>query len=122
MADEREPLTHMQVMEHLSSILQSCEAPGAILKFQSTRPLAEQHRTPVTFLLSIGMREPKCLILYRAMMAMCGNGSSKVINVRVRPVKTERQPLLKILRERYPPMAWAEEDKKKGGGTGSGHQ
>ena len=29
--DEREPLTHMQVMEHLSNILQSCEAPGAIL-------------------------------------------------------------------------------------------
>ena len=86
-ADEREPLTHLQVMEHLSNILQSCEAPGAILKFHSTRPLAEQHRTPVTFLLSIGMREPKCLILYRAMMAMCGNGSSKVINMRVRRVR-----------------------------------
>ena len=68
------------------------------------------------------MREPKCLILYRAMMAMCGNGSSKVINMRVRPVKMERQPLLKILGERFPPRAWAEEDKKKGGGTGSGHQ
>ena len=63
-ADEREPLTHMQAMEHLSSILQSCEALRAVLKFHSTRPLA--HWTPVTFLLSIGNREPKCLILYRA--------------------------------------------------------
>ena len=48
----------MQVMEHLSSILQSCEAPGAILKFHSTRTLAEQHRTPVTFSSRLGCGSP----------------------------------------------------------------
>ena len=91
LVEDKEPLPHITVNEQLELISQSCAAQGAILRFHSTQPLAKERRSPVTFLLSIGMQEPQSLVLCRALMKLCGSGSSKVLKKRVR--LEQQQPL-----------------------------
>ena len=55
-------LPHTDLMTCLATLDGSITAPVALLKFHSARPLVEHHQNPVTFLVSIGMRDPKSLL------------------------------------------------------------
>ena len=111
-------LSHTDLMTALSTLENSITAPGALLRFHSTRKLVESHQSPVTFLVSIGLRDPKSLLCYRALSLLCFNASSQLLKLRIRPAKMERQPLAKVLAEYFPPpeMAMGRGKQSKGQG------
>ena len=78
-------------------------ATQSLLRFHSTRPLAESYQgETVTFLLTLGFRDPFMARMYNLLGLMRGLGSTKAAASRMRPAKAERQPLVKVLEERYP--------------------
>lgn len=111
-------LPHTDLMTALATLEASITAPGALLRFHSTRKLVENHQSPVTFLVSIGMRDPKSLLCYRALCSLCFNASSQLLKLRIRPAKMERQPLAKVLAEQFPPPEMAMGRGKQGKGQG----
>ncbi|CAE7364162.1 unnamed protein product [Symbiodinium sp. CCMP2592] len=96
-------LDHKELMTALATLESSITAPGALLRFHATRRLVEQHQSPVTFLVTIGMRDPKSLLCHRALCSLCFNASSQLLKFRVRPARMERQPLARVLAEQFPP-------------------
>ena len=70
-----------------STLEASISAPGALLRFHSTRRLINQHQSPVTF----GMRDPKSLLCYRALCSLCFNASLASPR-RDAPARAERMP------------------------------
>ena len=81
----------------------ACAATQSLLRFHSTRPLAESYQgETVTFLLTLGFRDPYMARMYNLLGLMHGVGSKKVAAFRMRPAKAERQPLVKVLEERFP--------------------
>ncbi|CAE7216580.1 unnamed protein product [Symbiodinium sp. CCMP2592] len=56
----------------------------------------------VTFFLSIGLRDPLALVCYRSLQALCYNSSNQLLKMRLKPIRMERQPLVRIIQERYP--------------------
>ena len=110
------------LMTALATLESSITAPGALLRFHSTRRLVESHQSPVTFLVSIGLRDRKSLLCYRALSLLCFNASSQLLKLRIRPAKMERQPLAKVLAEHFlpPEMAMGQGQTKQGAGTGQG--
>ena len=73
---------------------------GVIVKFQSTRPLVANHQSVVAFLLAIGLRDQASNIAYRTLQTFCANGATRLMAIRMRPTKMERQPLVA---EKFPP-------------------
>eukprot|EP00439_Symbiodinium_sp_Y106_P049203 s1851_g6.t1 len=97
------PLDHADLMKNLKILQQSITAPGALLRFHSTRKLVESHQSPLTFLVSIGMRDPQSLLCWRALSELCFNSSGRLLRMRIRPARMERQPLVRVLAEQFPP-------------------
>ncbi|CAE7789834.1 ZBED1, partial [Symbiodinium microadriaticum] len=109
---EQPPLPDAELRSLLTVLKTSIGAPGVLLRFHSSRKLVEQHKSAVTFFLGIGMRDPQALICYRALQQLCFNSSTQLIKMRLKPVKMERQPLVKILQEKFPaPPARSEEQR-----------
>ena len=59
--------------------------------------------TTVTFLLTLGFRDPFMNRMHTLLGLMCGLGATKVAAFRMRPAKAERQPLVRVLEERFQP-------------------
>ncbi|CAE7273507.1 unnamed protein product, partial [Symbiodinium necroappetens] len=131
---EQPPLPDAELRSLLTVLKASIGAPGVLLRFHSSRKLVEQHKSAVTFFLGIGMRDPQARICYRALQQLCFSSSTQLIKMRLKPVKMERQPLVKILQEKFPaPPARSEEQRvtflartqqqwRKGKGRGKGSQ
>ena len=101
---QRDPVKHSVFMEWLKELQQGMAASQSLLRFHSTRPLAESYQgETVTFLLTLGYRDPFMDRAHRLLGLMSGLGSTKVAAFRIRPAKMERQPLARILEERFPP-------------------
>ncbi|CAE6935538.1 unnamed protein product [Symbiodinium sp. CCMP2592] len=98
------PLPQSQIVESLTLIQQLAGAPNVLLKFHSTRRMVEKYEgETVTFLLTIGMRTPQAAQMWGLLTTLCGNTCGKIVGMRLRPAKMERQPLARILAERFPP-------------------
>ena len=111
-ATPQTPLPDSDLRVLLTTLKTSIGAPGTLLRFHSSRKLVEQHKTAVTFFLGIGLRDPQSLIVYRALQQLSFNASTQLIKMRLKPVKMERQPLVKVLQEKFPaPPARSEEDR-----------
>ena len=101
---QRDPVKRSVFMEWLKELQQGMAASQSLLRFHSTRPLAESYQgETVTFLLTLGYRDPFMDRAHRLLGLMSGLGSTKVAAFRIRPAKMERQPLARILEERFPP-------------------
>ena len=111
-ATPQTPLPDSDLRVLLTTLKTSIGAPGTLLRFHSSRKLVERHKTAVTFFLGIGLRDPQSLIVYRALQQLSFNASTQLIKMRLKPVKMERQPLVKVLQEKFPaPPARSEEDR-----------
>ena len=101
---ERDPVKHNMFMGWLKALQLGMASSQSLLRFHSTQPLAEKYQgETVTFLLTLGYRDAfmdraRCLL-----SLMSGLGASKVAAFRIRPARMERQPLARILEERFPP-------------------
>ena len=81
-------------------------APNVLQRFHSTRRMASAYEgETVTFLLSVGLRDPKSAQAWGLLTNLCGNSSGKVIGLRMRATRMDRQPLAKVVSERFPPPA-----------------
>ncbi|CAE7334464.1 unnamed protein product, partial [Symbiodinium microadriaticum] len=96
---DKAPLPDQELRSLLCSLKTSIGAPGALLRFHSSRKLVENHKTAVTFFLGIGLRDPLSLVCYRAILQLCFSASTQLIKMRIRPTKMERQPLVKVLQD-----------------------
>ena len=98
-----DPVNHKVMMGWLAEVTQGMAARQSLLRFHSTRFLAESYQgETVTFLLTLGFRDPFMARMYNLLGLMRGLGSTKVAAFRMRPAKAERQPLVQVLEERYP--------------------
>ena len=98
----QDPVAHSVVMGWMTEILQGMAATRSVLRFHSTRPLAESYQgETVTFLLTLGFRDPFMNRMRTLLGLMCGLGATKVAAFRMRPAKAERQPLVRVLEERF---------------------
>ncbi|CAE7658778.1 unnamed protein product [Symbiodinium necroappetens] len=131
---DQPPLSDTELRSLFTVLKTSIEAPGVLIRFHSSRKLVEQHKTAVTFFLRIGMRDPQALICYRALQQLSYNASTQLVKMRLKPVRMERQPLVKVLQERFPApptrteeqrvtfLAKAQQQWRKGKRRGRGRQ
>ena len=112
--EDVQPMLHSQIITSLDHLQQTIVAPHALLKFHSTRKMAESYQgETVTFLLSIGLRDPRASQAWGMLTNLCGCAASKVLGLRLRPTKMDRQPLAKVLAERFPPMDPTQRQQRK---------
>ena len=128
------PLLDTDLRAHLQTLKASIGAPGALLRFHSSRRLVEKHQSAVTFFLGIGLRDPLALVCYRTLRSLCFNSSNQLLKMRLKPIRMERQPLVRVLQERFPaPPTRSEEQRathlarmqqqwRKGQGRGKGRR
>ena len=57
----------------------------------------------VTFLLSVGLQDIMASQAWGMLTNLCGSGSGKVIGLRMKPARMDRQPIAKVVAERFPP-------------------
>ncbi|CAE7864992.1 obr1 [Symbiodinium microadriaticum] len=131
---DQPPLSDTELRSLLTVLKTSIGAPGVLIRFHSSRKLVEQHKTAVTVFLGIGMRDPQALICYRALQQLSYNASTQLVKMRLKPVRMERQPLVKVLQEKFPApptrteeqrvtfLAKAQQQWRKGKGRGRGGQ
>ena len=101
---ELEPMMQNQIYETLVQLEATIVAPNALQQFHSTHKLVEQHSgETVTFLLSLGLRDVMATQAWGMLTNLCGNAAAKLIGLRIRPMRMERQPIVKVLAERFPP-------------------
>ena len=101
---ELEPMLQNQIYETLVQLEATIVAPNALQQFHSTHKLVEQHSgETVTFLLSLGLRDVMATQAWGMLTNLCGNAAAKLIGLRIRPMRMERQPIVKVLAERFPP-------------------
>ncbi|CAE7731380.1 unnamed protein product [Symbiodinium sp. CCMP2592] len=101
---DAEPMFQSQVVTMLVQLQATREAPNALLRFRSTRRMAEEYAgETVTFLLTVGHRDPMAAQAWGMLTNLCGNGAGKVIGLKMKPAKMDRQPLAKVVAERFPP-------------------
>ena len=75
-------------------------APNVLQRFHSTRRMSSAYEgETVTFLLSVGLRDPQAAQAWGLLLRSCG----KVIGLRMRPTRMDRQPIAKVVAERFPP-------------------
>ncbi|CAE7374307.1 unnamed protein product [Symbiodinium sp. CCMP2592] len=99
-----EPMLQSQVVSSLIQLQATMVAPNALLRFHSTRRMAAEYAgETVTFLLTVGQRDTMAAQAWGMLTNLCGNGSGKVIGLKMKPAKMDRQPLAKIVAERFPP-------------------
>ncbi|CAE7700026.1 unnamed protein product [Symbiodinium sp. CCMP2592] len=91
----QEPMENSKVIETLQRLQE--EVP-----FDQTHGGAVRRAT-VTFLLSLGLREEASHRAFGLMKQLCHNMSGKVIGLRLKMAKMERQPLARVIAERFPP-------------------
>eukprot|EP00439_Symbiodinium_sp_Y106_P070121 s140_g12.t1 len=70
----------------------------------------------VTFLLSVGLRDPKAAQAWGLLNNLSGNSSGKVIGLRMHPTRMDRQPVAKVVAERFPPPAPRRRETQQRGG------
>eukprot|EP00439_Symbiodinium_sp_Y106_P050243 s2634_g6.t1 len=101
-----EPLKQSQIIASLQELQTVITAPNVLQRFHSTRRMASAYEgETVTFLLSVGLRDPKSAQAWGLLTNLCGNSSGKVIGLRMRATRMDRQPLAKVVSERFPPPA-----------------
>ena len=101
---QRDPVKHAVFMGWLKELQLGMASSQSLLRFHSTRPLAESYQgETVTFLLALGYRDPFMDRAHYLLTLMSGLGATKVAAFRIRPARMERQVLARILEERFPP-------------------
>eukprot|EP00439_Symbiodinium_sp_Y106_P057811 s445_g8.t1 len=101
---DTEPMLQSQVVATLVQIQATTVAPNVLQRFHSTRRMAATYEgETVTFLMSVGLRDPMSAQAWGMLTNLYGSGSGKVIGLKMRPAKMDRQPIAKVLAERYPP-------------------
>ena len=104
--EDAEPLLQSQVLTSLVHLQDTITAPHVLQRFHSTRRMAEKYQgETVTFLLSVGLRDPRASQSWGMLSTLCGCSASKVLGLRIRESRMDRQPLLKVLAERFPPTS-----------------
>ena len=112
-----EPLKQSQIVNSLVELQQVISAPTVLQRFHSTRRMSSTYEgETVTFLLSVGLRDPKAAQAWGLLNNLCGNSSGKVIGLRMRPTRMDRQPMAKVVAERFPPPAPRRRETQQRGG------
>ena len=99
----KEPISTTNVEMLITALAEAAKLSGVMVKFYCTQPLVANHQSVVTFLLAIGLRDSASNIAYRALQTFCANGVTRLIAIRMRPTKMKRQPLAKIVAEKFKP-------------------
>ena len=99
----KEPISTTNLEMLITALAAAVKLSGVVVKFHSTRPLVADHQSVVTFPLAIGLRDQAANIAYRTLQTFCANGATRLIAIRMKPTKMERQPLAKIVAEKSPP-------------------
>ncbi|CAE7244164.1 unnamed protein product [Symbiodinium microadriaticum] len=86
--EDVQPMLHSHIVTSLDHLQQTITAPHALLKFHSTRRMAESYQGETAWVM---------------LTNLCGCGASKVLGLRLWPAKMDRQPLAKVLAERFLP-------------------
>ena len=101
---EVEPMLQSQVVETLIQLEATIAAPNALLQFHATRKLVETlEGDTITFLMGVGLRDPMASQAWGMMTNLCGLSAGRLIGLRIRPARMERQPIAKVLAEKFPP-------------------
>ena len=96
---------------------QVISAPTVLQRFHSTRRMSSTYEgETVTFLLSVGLRDPKAAQAWGLLNNLSGNSSGKVIGLRMHPTRMDRQPVAKVVAERFPPPAPRRRETQQRGG------
>ena len=89
---KRGPVNHKVFMAWLKELQLGIASSQSLLRFHSTRPLAENYQgETVTFLLTLGHRDQFIDRAHQLLTLMSGLGSTKVAAFRIRPARLERQ-------------------------------
>ena len=96
---QREGLTHEQIMNILATLRRTIPENAVLTGFHATRPLTEKLEGPVLpFLMSVGMRSEHADQAYHAMSTPVDSAAAlKVVGIRWRQERLDRQPLVKAL-------------------------
>ena len=106
-----------KLVGQLTELQQVISAP-TVLRFHSTRRMSSTYEgETVTFLLSVGLRDPKAAQAWGLLNNLSGNSSGKVIGLRMRPTRMDRQPVAKVVAERFPPPAPRRRETQQQGST-----
>ncbi|CAE7909205.1 unnamed protein product [Symbiodinium necroappetens] len=92
------PLKHSKVLELLDIRRRSLPQVNVLQRFHSTRPMAETYQSPVLpFLMSVGIRSAAVDAAYDAFSDLVGCSALRVIGLRHRQERIDRQPLARVL-------------------------
>ncbi|CAE7226814.1 unnamed protein product, partial [Symbiodinium sp. KB8] len=112
---DAEPMLQSQVVETLIQLEATIQAPNALVQFHATRKLTENlEGDTITFLMGVGLRDPMASQAWGMMTNLCGLSAGRLIGLRIKPARMDRQPIAKVLAEKFPPQ--------KGKGKGRGRR
>ena len=99
-----EPLDQASLLNSLKILKQRVTVEGALHRFHATRALSETYSTEsVAFLLTTCHRNPDTTVaeqLYIHFNRLCNCSATRLVGMRMRPERAQRQPLAKVLTER----------------------
>ena len=98
------PMHQSQVVETLVQLESTISAPNALVQFHATHKLVENlEGDTITFLMGVGLRDPMASQAWGMMTNLCGLTATRLIGLRIRPARLDRQPVAKVLAEKFPP-------------------
>ncbi|CAE7331519.1 PPT2, partial [Symbiodinium necroappetens] len=93
------------VVETLIQLEATIAAPNALVQFHVPKKLSENlEGDTITFLMGVGLRDPMASQAWGMMTNLCGLSGGRLIGLRIRPARTDRQPIAKVLAEKFPPQ------------------
>eukprot|EP00439_Symbiodinium_sp_Y106_P041099 s4702_g5.t1 len=97
-----EPLKQSQIVNSLTELQQVISSPTVLQRFHSTRRMSSTYEGETAWGL---------------LNNLSGNSSGKVIGLRMRPTRMDRQPVAKVVAERFPPPAPRRRETQQRGST-----
>ena len=94
----KDPLPLDKVMEMAVELMTLAAGPGVITRYHCTRPLSEEMRgNMTTWMLEIGLRNPRCQRVWEILEIMKGNACLKLIGGSIREERMQRSPLAQVI-------------------------
>ena len=99
---KKDARTHGQILKILGVLQRTISEEHVLTRFHATRPLTERLEGPVLpFLLSVGVRSDRANEAHDALMSLVDSAALKLVGIRWRPERLERQPIVKVLEQSF---------------------
>ena len=92
------PMKHSKLLDHVDRLRRAFPQEHVLTRFHSTRPMSDTYQSPVLpFLMSLGFRSAAADTAYDAWSDLIGCSALRMIGLRHRKERLDRQPLAKVL-------------------------